>query len=119
MTNLEAAVAFINAEISVGKFLEIVSERYDVAEVLRGVTQAAMAENQKNHIAFCCRCRKLVFRRRAAKTPCYCEDPDCKAVQKKLAKLRNERPVSLDSIPSNFSHSTAREINSYNGGYSE
>lgn len=121
-TNLQAAIAFVNAEISIGKFFQLVTERHDQAELLRGIAQAAMFEIPKqngglprNYVGQCCRCHKLVFLRRAPKHAVYCGSEECRALQKKIREMDSQKPVSLDSVNADFTHSPVREINAYNG----
>ena len=113
MTNLQTAIAYINGEISIGKFRTTVTDPHDVIGCLTTIAHNVLdIHGQGKTLVECSVCRKLlILKRKPTHGKTTCSSGKCR----KVAKLGKEKPVTLDSIPSNFSHSPLREINQYNG----
>jgi hypothetical protein len=112
-TNIEI-IRFLNGEIAGDKLLELVPEPHD----LMGGFKAVLVELMKVHgtrVTTCAVCGSIVLRRRVlAGRPNYCDSERCK----KIKNLGRSKPVTLDSVPVP-TRTCIREIQSYNGGYSE
>jgi hypothetical protein len=107
-------IRYLNGEIPENKLLELVPNAHGV---LRGF-KAVLGELMKVHgtrITTCVVCGTTILRRRVlAGRPNYCDSERCKKIQ----KLGHSRPATLDSVPVP-TRNCLREIQSYNGGYSE
>lgn len=107
-------IRFLNGEIPEDNLLELVPERHDLITGFREV-YLALAEGQRAKVAHCAVCGTLLLRRRVLTgRPNYCEAERCR----KIMKLGRDRPVTLDSVPEP-TRSCYREIQAYNGGYSD
>jgi hypothetical protein len=114
MKPTHAIIHFLNGEIPESKLLELVPETRDVLAGFKEVYQA-LIKDRGSKVTVCAICGTAILRRRIlAGRPNYCDSERCE----KFKKLGHEKPVTLDSVREP-TRSCMREIQSYNGGYSE
>lgn len=107
-------VRYLNGEIAEGKLLELVPNPHDLIAGFKAVV-GEMMQVHGARVTTCSICGAILLRRRVlAGRPNYCDSERCQ----KIKKLGHNRPVTLDSVPVP-TRNCLREIQSYNGGYSE
>ena len=114
MKPTHAMIHFLNGEIPEDKLVELVPERHDLIAGFKTV-YAELAKAHGTKVTLCAICGTAILRRRVlAGRPNYCDSERCQ----KIKKLGHDKPVTLDSVPEP-TRNCLREIQSYNGGYSE
>lgn len=114
MKPTHAIIHFLNGDIPQTQLVELVPQQQELIAGFKDVL-AALAKVQGVKVTLCAGCGAVILRRRlAAGRPSYCDAARCQ----KIKKLGHDKPVTLDSVPEP-TRNCIREIQAYNGGYSE
>lgn len=109
-----AIIHFLNGVIPENKLVELVPAQHDLMAGFKEV-YAELGKVHGSKVTVCAICGTTILRRRImAGRPNYCDAERCQ----KIKKLGHDKPVTLDSVPEP-TRNCIREIQSYNGGYSE